>query len=219
MASARQGRRATRLPRVFPRDAGRDLGAHPYLPCGKVLPDRAVLRNRQRAPGHLKERFIGRNLPLRRRARHTRGVRRIIAVVVVVATASAVAVVALASTSAAGLPSYTNGYAKWPRINKKPFTSTGPLSSAHVGREERLREQEEGRQALPERHRDREDDRQAGDEVHRPVRRHAQGRRPLAIRRVRALEPSSAVHRPRAGAALPSCHMAVRANDYVFTKR
>ena len=47
--------------------------------------------------------------------------------------ASAVAVVAVASSSANGLPSYTDGYAKWPRINKKPFTSTGPLSSAHVG--------------------------------------------------------------------------------------
>lgn len=58
---------------------------------------------------------------------------RILAIVAVLATASAVAVVALASTSANGLPSYTNGYAKWPRINKKPFTSTGPLSSAHAG--------------------------------------------------------------------------------------
>ena len=47
--------------------------------------------------------------------------------------ASAVAVVAVASSSANGLPSYTDGYAKWPRINKKPFTSTGPLSSAHRG--------------------------------------------------------------------------------------
>ena len=49
------------------------------------------------------------------------------------ALAASVAVVALASTSANGLPSYTNGYAKWPRINKKPFASTGPLSSAHAG--------------------------------------------------------------------------------------
>ncbi len=58
---------------------------------------------------------------------------RIVVPVVAAALASAVAVVAMASTSAAGLPSYTNGYAKWPRINKKPFTSTGPLSSAHRG--------------------------------------------------------------------------------------
>lgn len=62
---------------------------------------------------------------------------RIIAVVTASALAAAVAVVAVAvavaSGSANGLPSYTNGYAKWPRINKKPFTSTGPLSSAHRG--------------------------------------------------------------------------------------
>jgi hypothetical protein len=60
-------------------------------------------------------------------------VRRIVAVVAVIASASAAAVVALASSSANGLPSYTDGYSKWPRINAKPFTSKGPLSSAHVG--------------------------------------------------------------------------------------
>jgi hypothetical protein len=58
---------------------------------------------------------------------------RILAVVAAIATASSVAVVALASSTANGLPAYTNGYSKWTRINKKPFTSTGPLSSAHSG--------------------------------------------------------------------------------------
>ncbi len=58
---------------------------------------------------------------------------RITAIVAAVAAAAALAVVALAGTSANGLPAYTNGYAKWPRINEKPFTSTGPLSSAHRG--------------------------------------------------------------------------------------
>ena len=58
---------------------------------------------------------------------------RIAAIVVATALASVVTVVALASSSANGLPSYTNGYAKWTRVNKKPFTSTGPLSSAHSG--------------------------------------------------------------------------------------
>lgn len=51
----------------------------------------------------------------------------------VVALAAAVGVAALAGTTANGLPSYTNGYANWQRINKKPFTSTGPLSTAHRG--------------------------------------------------------------------------------------
>jgi hypothetical protein len=66
--------------------------------------------------------------------RHHRIVRgRALAVVGAVALASALTVVALAGTTANGLPAYTNGWAKWPRINKKPFTSTGPLSSAHSG--------------------------------------------------------------------------------------
>jgi hypothetical protein len=59
--------------------------------------------------------------------------RRVLALVAVAAIASSAVVVALASTSANGLPSYTNGYKKWTRINKKPFTSTGPLSAAHPG--------------------------------------------------------------------------------------
>jgi hypothetical protein len=59
--------------------------------------------------------------------------RKMIALVAVLAVASCAVVVALASTSANGLPAYTNGYQKWPRINKRPFTSTGPLSSAHSG--------------------------------------------------------------------------------------
>jgi hypothetical protein len=58
---------------------------------------------------------------------------RILTVVAAVSLVASLGVVALASSSANGLPSYTNGYTKWPRINKKPFTSTGPLSSAHRG--------------------------------------------------------------------------------------
>ncbi|MDQ3121464.1 MAG: cytochrome P460 family protein [Actinomycetota bacterium] len=58
---------------------------------------------------------------------------RVLAIVAVVALASAVAVVASAKTTANGLPSYTDGWQKWPRVNKNPFTSTGPLSSAHTG--------------------------------------------------------------------------------------
>ena len=58
---------------------------------------------------------------------------KLLALVAVVAFASAAVVVASARTTANGLPSYTDGWQKWPRINKKPFTSTGPLSSAHTG--------------------------------------------------------------------------------------
>jgi Cytochrome P460 len=59
--------------------------------------------------------------------------KRLLAVAVAAALSAAIVVVAAAETSANGLPSYTNGYQKWPKLNRKPFTSTGPLSSAHSG--------------------------------------------------------------------------------------
>jgi hypothetical protein len=58
--------------------------------------------------------------------------RRIVAIVAVVAVAASAVVVAMASTTAAGLPAYTDGYQKWPKINKKPFTKCGP-PCAHGG--------------------------------------------------------------------------------------
>jgi hypothetical protein len=58
---------------------------------------------------------------------------RLFAFVALVAVSSSAVVVAVASTSANGLPAYTNGYEKWPKINRRPFRSTGPLSSAHTG--------------------------------------------------------------------------------------
>lgn len=59
--------------------------------------------------------------------------RKLVAVVAVAALAASAVVVAVASTTANGLPSYTNGYEKWPKLNRKPFRSTGPLSNAHAG--------------------------------------------------------------------------------------
>ncbi len=58
---------------------------------------------------------------------------KLLAVVAIVALASAVVVVASARTTANGLPAYTDGWQKWPRINKQPFRDVGPLSSAHSG--------------------------------------------------------------------------------------
>ena len=48
------------------------------------------------------------------------------------AVAASAVVVAVASTTAAGLPAYTDGYQKWAKINKKPFTKCGP-PCAHGG--------------------------------------------------------------------------------------
>jgi hypothetical protein len=58
---------------------------------------------------------------------------KLIAIVAVVAFAAAVVVVATARTTAKGLPSYTDGWQRWPRINAKPFRDKGPLSTAHTG--------------------------------------------------------------------------------------
>ena len=56
---------------------------------------------------------------------------RLLAVAVAAAiAASAVVVVAAAKTEANGLPAYTNGYATWPKLNRKPVTGG---SSAHSG--------------------------------------------------------------------------------------
>lgn len=48
---------------------------------------------------------------------------------IVAGLAGGTAVVALAQATANGLPSYTNGYAKWKKLNRKPITTPG----AHNG--------------------------------------------------------------------------------------
>ena len=48
---------------------------------------------------------------------------------VALALVGAVAVVATAAPVKNGLPSYTDGYAKWPKLNRKPVTTPG----AHNG--------------------------------------------------------------------------------------
>ena len=57
---------------------------------------------------------------------------RVVAIVTGVALAASAVVVAMAGTSANGLPTYTNGYQKWPKLNRKPFTTCGP-PCAHSG--------------------------------------------------------------------------------------
>jgi hypothetical protein len=54
---------------------------------------------------------------------------RVAVLVLVLGLAGAVAVVGLAQSSN-GLPAYTKGYAKWPKLNRKPVTGG---SAAHSG--------------------------------------------------------------------------------------
>lgn len=56
--------------------------------------------------------------------------RPVVAVLAVsLALGGAIAVVAAAAPTKNGLPSYTDGYAKWPKLNRKPVTKPG----AHNG--------------------------------------------------------------------------------------
>ena len=156
---------------------------------------------------------------LARHVRHHRVVRlRILAVVGVVSLAAAVAVVALASSSANGLPSYTNGYAKWPGINKKPFTSTGPLSSAHRGVKNVYASKRKVGRRYPN-----------GTVIVKTIQPAGRRGPPSQVAVMRKLdgtwryveyELTGARYGILAqGRLCQSCHMAARANDYVFTRK
>ena len=146
------------------------------------------------------------------------GVVSLAAAVGVVAVAAAVGVVALASTSANGLPSYTNGYAKWPRINKKPFTSTGPLSSAHQGVKNVYASKRKVGRRYPN-----------GTVIVKTIQPAGRKGLPSQVAVMRKLdgrwryveyELSGTRYGILAqGQLCQNCHMAARANDYVFTRR
>ncbi len=158
---------------------------------------------------------------MRKRSGIIGAVRRRILVAVAVASlaAAAVVVVAVAGSSANGLPAYTNGYTKWTKINTKPFTKTGPLSTAHPGVKNVYVSKKKvgarypngtvvvksiqpaGRKGLP---------------YQVAVMRKANGRwrydeYQLSGTRYRNLGYSQQL--------CQDCHMRARANDYVFTKR
>jgi len=145
---------------------------------------------------------------------------RILAIVSLLAAAAAASVVAVASTSANGLPSYTNGYTKWPRINAKPFTSTGPLSRAHAGVKNVYASKRKVGKRYPN-----------GTVIVKSIRR--TGDRPSLPTQVAVMRKSNGkwryVEYELSGSRYrdlgfsqqlcQGCHMRARANDYVFTKR
>ena len=152
-------------------------------------------------------------------ARHYPVVRRkVVAVVTVVAFAASAVVVAVASTTAAGLPSYTEGYTKWPTINRKPFTGTGPLSSAHLGVKNVYASKKKVGAKYPN-----------GTVIVKSIQ--AAGRKGMpsqvAVMRKTAgrwkyveYQLSGSRYTVLAqGQLCQSCHMQARANDFVFTKR
>lgn len=143
---------------------------------------------------------------------------RITAVVGIVALAAAVSVVALASSSAGGLPSYTNGYAEWPRINQKPFTSTGPLSSAHTGVKNVYASKRKVGKRYPN-----------GTVIVKTIQPAGRRGKPHQVAVMRKVDGrwryveyqlSGARYTVLArGELCQSCHMQARATDYVFTQR
>jgi hypothetical protein len=143
---------------------------------------------------------------------------RVLGVVAVAALGLSVAVVALASTSTAGLPAYTDGYAKWPRINKKPFTSTGPLSSAHQGVKNVYASKRKVGRKYPN-----------GTVIVKTIQPAGRKGRPYQVAVMRKLngkwryveyQLSGARYTVLAqGQLCQSCHSQARANDYVFTRK
>jgi hypothetical protein len=143
---------------------------------------------------------------------------RIIAIVIAGALAASTVVVALAATTANGLPSYTNGYQKWPKLNRKPFTRCGP-PCAHSGVKNVYASKRKVGRRFPN-----------GTVVVKTIVR--PGTRFVGqfavMRKVRGrwryveYERSSPTARFTVlaqGQLCQSCHQQARANDYVFTKR
>jgi hypothetical protein len=145
---------------------------------------------------------------------------RIIASVVLVAVAASAVVVvtATAQTRRDGLPAYTNGWQKWPRINKRPFTSTGPLSSAHAGVKNVYASKPKKGKAYP-------NGTVIVKTIVKPgtkfVGQFAVMRKVNGRWQYIEWERSGPRERYRLlaqGALCQGCHMQARANDYVFTK-
>jgi hypothetical protein len=144
---------------------------------------------------------------------------KVVALVAVTALCSAVAVVASARTTANGLPAYTDGWQKWPKINRKPFTSKGPLSGAHTGLKNVYASRRKVRSKYP-------NGSVIVKTIVRPGTRYvgqfAVMRKVGGRWRFIEFERSSAGARYTVlaqGQLCTSCHVMARANDYVFTKR
>jgi cytochrome P460 len=143
---------------------------------------------------------------------------RIVAIVTVVSLGGSAVVVALAATTANGLPAYTNGYQKWPKLNRKPFTTCGP-PCAHDGVKNVYASKRKDGRRFPNgtvivKTIVKPDTRFVGQFA---VMRKVSGRwRYVEYERSSATARFTVLAR---GQLCQSCHQQARANDYVFTKR
>ena len=143
---------------------------------------------------------------------------KIVAIVAVVALAAAAVVVAAAQTTANGLPSYTNGYQKWPKLNRKPNTRCGP-PCAHAGVKNVYASKRKVGTKYPNGTVIVKSIAQRGDKPALPsqvaVMRKVSGR----WRFVEYSLSGSRYSVLAQGQLCVSCHVQAKANDYVFTKR
>ena len=143
--------------------------------------------------------------------------RRTLLVVAVCAALSAVAVVvASAETAATGLPSYTNGYVGWQKLNRKPITGG---SAAHSGTKNVYASKRKAGRRYPNGTVIVKTIARSGDRKARPsqvaVMRKVDGRW-----RFVEYELSGSRYTVLAqGQLCVSCHVQARSSDYVFTKR
>lgn len=143
---------------------------------------------------------------------------RIVAVVVVVSIAASAVVVAVASTQANGLPSYTTGYQKWPKLNRKPFTKCGP-PCAHAGRKNVYASKRKVGKKYPNGTVIVKSIKQSGDKPALPsqvaVMRKVKGRWQFVEYTLSGSRYSVLAK----GQLCTSCHVMAKSNDYVFTRK
>ncbi|MBA2742129.1 MAG: cytochrome P460 family protein [Actinobacteria bacterium] len=142
---------------------------------------------------------------------------RLLAVALVAVLSATVVVVAAAETSANGLPSYTNGYQKWPKVNDKPILTD--RLGAHNGVKNVYASKRKAGKKYPN-----------GTVVVKTivtprtkyVGQFAVMRKVNGRWRYIEYERSSATARYTVlaqGQLCASCHVMAKSNDYVFTKR
>jgi len=141
-----------------------------------------------------------------------------IAVVATAATAAAFGVVAYAETTANGLPAYTNGYARWHRINARPFTKCGP-PCAHSGLKNVYASKRKRDARFPNGTVVVKTVAQPGDKPSLPSQVAVMRKLDGVWRFVEYARTGTSYAVIGQGTFCQSCHLRARANDFVFTKR
>jgi hypothetical protein len=140
--------------------------------------------------------------------------RRISVLVLAAGLACAAAVVAAAETTGNGLPSYTDGYQKWQRLNRKPITAPG----AHTGVKNVYASKRRQGKLFPN-----------GTVIVKSIARPGEKGAPFQVAVMRKVNGNwQWVEYERGGSRYgvlakgqlcSSCHMQAKANDWVFTRR